>query len=101
MATVIVSEYTRIGGDEDGHLVQVTHEPPLAEQSVAYTTAASPASNFNTDTKIVCIIADAKAHLEFGASPTATATSKWIPADTTRCYAVIGGQTVSIYDGTT
>ena len=98
MANLYIAEYQDLARDGSGDNVPVPPSPPIVEQKIAYTTAAASAA-FNNKTKYIGVIADAKAHLEFGSAPTATADNGYIPADVMMFYGVTKGDKVSAYDG--
>ena len=86
-ATCKISEYTQLGQDVRGSEIPVAREPSHAAQSVTYTTSTA-SSAFNSRTRFIRVICDAKAHFDFGGAPTATATSP-------EYFAVISGQKVA------
>ncbi len=98
MANLYITEFQRLPKDAQGNVVPVARMAPVVEQKIAFTTAAASAA-FGTKTKFVRLIADAKAHIEFGGGPTATAANTYIPADVAEYFAVLTGQKVSAYDG--
>lgn len=99
MATLQIQEYSRLAKDSNGHRIQAGVEPAQASQSVTYTTTAASAA-FGEQTKLIRVIADADAHLSFGAAPTATVANMRITADTSEYFGVKPGQKVAAYDGT-
>jgi len=98
MATALVTEYKDLAEDSAGRVMQAGKEPAQTAQSVTYTTSTA-SSAFSGNTYLVRIIADADVHVSFGASPTATASSTRIPADTAEYFGVVPGQKVACYDG--
>lgn len=99
MAILYISEYSRLGGDADGHIVAVGFEPATEQTPVTFTTSTASAA-FGADTKFIRVQADAGCFIAFGAAPTATTSSKPLTADTPEYFGVIGGQKVAAYDGT-
>ena len=97
MATCEITEYSRLAGDKDGHLVQAGHEPSEAVQNVTYTTATA-ATALQADTHFVRIKSSAVAYLSFGGTATANSTS--VEAETPEYFGVKGGVIINIYDGT-
>lgn len=99
-ATCKILEFDRVRMDASGNIVpvadfsDVNNQP--TEQNVTYTTATS-SSAFQPNTRFIRIVCDAKAHFEFNG--TATASDSYFPADTPEYLGVAGGQTVSLYDG--
>lgn len=101
-ATCKISEYQELVTDASGRWVPVAQEPALV-QEVTYTTSTqSTAFSTSPRTRFVRIVCDAKAHYEFGESPTAAATDPYLPADTPEYFGIpIGGTwEVAFYDGT-
>lgn len=99
MATAVVRQYNRIGGDAGGHLVQIAEEPGTDLAAVTYTTSTQSAA-FAVGTEFISFICDAKAHYVVGDNPTATANNLWVPADTVKTVQVTPGQKIAFYDGT-
>jgi hypothetical protein len=98
MASLHITEYTRLSSVRPGGSAPVAEEPGT-DQIVSYTTSTQSTA-FAADTRFVRLIADAKAHIVFGANPTATANSKYITADTPEYFGVNPGDEVAAYDGT-
>ena len=100
-ATCKISEYENLIVDNSGRWVPVAQEPAIAVQEVTYTTSTQSAA-FNDRTRFVRIVCDAKAHFEFGASPTAAATDPYLSSDTPEYFGVTRGSSleVAFYDGT-
>ncbi len=97
-ATCKISEYQNLIKDGNGNEVPVAATPAVANQEVTYT--SSTASNaFNTSTRFIRIICDAKAHFVFGAAPSAAATDAYLASDTREYFGVINGDKVAFYDG--
>lgn len=101
-ATCKISEYSRLVVDANNREVPVALEPAIAVQNITYTTSTQSAA-FNSDTRFVRIVCDAKAHFEFGGNPTAAATDPYLAADTAEYFGLAGGSSleVAFYDGTT
>lgn len=95
MATAYISEYLSVGIDAKGSQAQCAQEPSITTQTVTYTTATS-SSAFNSQTSLIRITCDAKAHLSFGTAPTATTSHLQIQADTPEYFSVRPGDKVSI-----
>ena len=99
MATLLITEFDEVAYVSARQtVVPVGIVPPIAEQSVTYTTSAQSAA-FNASTRFIRVIADADAHLSFGTNPTATASTQLIPANTEIWRMVAAGHKVSVYDG--
>lgn len=99
MATLLIQEYARLAPDVNSHRIQAGEEPAETSQSVTYTTSTQSAA-FGASTKLIRVIADADVHLAFGTSPTATAASMRVTADTAEYFGVVPGHKVAAYDGT-
>lgn len=98
MATLHIAEFTAMPKDANGSVLQIGKMPPLTTQVVTYTTTTQ-SSAFNAETRFIRVIASAAAHLVFGSNPTATNTAPWVPASTVEFFAVVPGQKVAAYDG--
>lgn len=98
MASLYISEYKGVAKGTKGIGAQAAQEPSLATQKVSFTTAAQSAA-FNRETTFVRLIASANVWLAFGANPTATVASAFLPANTVEYFGVVAGQKVSAYDG--
>lgn len=96
MATLQITEYDKLAVDSGGHSVPVGLEKSLAVQNVTYSTATS-SSALNERTRIVRLIADVDAHVNFGG--TATVSSTRLEANVAEYFGVHGGETISVYDG--
>lgn len=99
MATLWITEYSEIPLIVNGLPAPLALEPPVAEQTVTYTT--STASNaFNSKTKYVRLYASADCHILFGTAPTATAAKQKIAGGQEYWRAVNAASTkVAAYDG--
>lgn len=100
-ATCKISEYDTLATDSAGREIPVAKEPSIAVQTVTYTTSTASAV-FNSATRYVRIVCDAKAHFNFtSGSANATANSPYLAADTPEYFGVRGpGFRVEFYDGT-
>lgn len=99
MATANVAEY---GGmvQTHGGATPIIKEPPLANQSVTYTTSTQSAA-FGTNTKIIRICCDALAFYHVGADPTASvAAGRRLPTGVVEYVGVNPGDKIAFYDGT-
>jgi len=91
MATVYITEYARQGRDASGFQMVVADEPPVANQTVAITAGSVQSSAFNALTRFVRVSTDAVCSIEFGDNPTATTSTRRMPANTTEYFAVPQG----------
>lgn len=92
MATVYVTEYARQARDAAGFTMVVADEPPLANQTVAISASSVQSSAFNASTRFIRVSTDAVCSIEIGANPTASATTRRMPANTTEYFGVPQGQ---------
>ena len=66
MSTIYISEYSRIGGDEDGKLMQVAFDDGnTTHQKATFTGTAGASAAFAATTRFVRIVVDAEAWLAF------------------------------------
>lgn len=96
MATVYITEFARQGRDASGFPMVVADEPAIANQTVAITAGSVQSSAFNALTKFVRVSTDAICSIEFGANPTASATTRRMPANTTEYFSVPLGASYKI-----
>lgn len=103
MATLWITEYEHfglpIGGSAGAMKAQLALEPATADHALSFTTAAQ-SSAFNAATRFVRLYASADCHVAFGSNPTATAAKQKLAAGVEYWRAVVAGQKVSAYDGT-
>jgi hypothetical protein len=100
-ATCKVSEYRVLAEDSNGDEIQVALEPRVTSQTVTYTTSAQ-SSAFNSATRFIRVVCDAKAHFRITTAGTnATADDPFIAADSPEYFGVQPGQALIIdfYDG--
>lgn len=88
MATLYITEYSRQGRDASGFQMVVADEPPAANQTVAIGGTSAQSSAFNANTKFVRIHTDTTCSIEFGTNPTASATTRRLPANSTEYFSV-------------
>ncbi len=100
MATCKISEYANLSQDASGKPVPVAAEPAIATQTVTYTTSTASAA-FNAQTRVIRIVADAKAHFVVAATPTADADDPYVAADASEYFGVARNQSlkIALYDG--
>jgi len=97
MSTMYITEYSRICGDEDGHIIQAGHnDGNQTDQQITFTTTAGTSAAFADTTRFIRVSCDGAGYLEFGSAPTAvTATGTPVAADTPEFFGVVPGQKVS------
>lgn len=102
MATLEITEFTRLAGDTDGRVIQAGMcDASVTEQTPVSFGASTQSAVFGSSTRIVRVKADAAAYLQFGSNPTATTSSIGIEADTPEYFGVKPGDKVAVYDGIT
>lgn len=69
--------------------------PPLAEQTVTFTTSTQ-SNAFNTATRLVRVQSDADCHVAVGADPTATTSGVPMTAGQAEYFAVTGGHKIAV-----
>ena len=88
MATVYITEYARQARDASGYQMVIADEPSVTNQTVAVTGASAQSATFNPLTRFLRVHTDAICSIEFGTNPTATTTSRRMPANTTEYFGV-------------
>lgn len=94
-AKLYVSEYKELG-NASGHVAQVALDPPLAEQVVDYSGGVASSNAFKGSTQYVRIICDTQCSVQFGTAPTATTSTKLVPALTPEYFGVSPGNKISV-----
>lgn len=96
MAVVFITEYARQGRDAGGRSMVVAEEPPVANQTVAITAGSVQSTALNALTAFVRVSTDAICSIEFGTNPTASATTRRLPANTTEYFSVPQGSAFKV-----
>ncbi|MDE1830240.1 MAG: hypothetical protein KGI25_07955 [Thaumarchaeota archaeon] len=96
MAVLYITEFVGMGGDRNAHMIPVTQQPPIAEQTVSIGASSLQSSAFNNSTGIVRLHTDAICSVEFGTNPTATATKARMAANQTEYFTVPQGQSYMV-----
>lgn len=99
MAKVYITEHP-LPNFHMGSPMPVLPSPPLASQTVAIGGSSTQSAAFNAEAKIVCVHTDAICSIEFGASPTATANSRRLAANSTEFFQIVPGQKVAVITNT-
>jgi len=101
MATLYITEYSRVGSGDFGGGIQAGVEPPLADQTVTIGASPADSSNFNAETRLIMVHTDVLCHIDIGESPTASTSKRRLPADTTVFYCIPSGVTfkLSVIEG--
>lgn len=94
MANLYIQEYSKIGFENNKRVLPFAQEPAITSQKLTFTTTT--ASNaFASETKFIRVLADADAHINFGAAPTSTVANMLIKSGIAEYFGVIPGQRVS------
>ena len=68
----------------------------MADQKVTVGASSAASSAFNALTRLLILTSDVACQFSFAASPTASATTGYLPADTPRSFGVVGGEKVAV-----
>ena len=90
MAVLYITEFKWMG-QAPNSVPSMALQAPLAEQTVAIGGGSVASSAFNAGTRFVRLHTDAICSIEFGAAPTATATTARMAANQTEYYSVPEG----------
>lgn len=71
-------------------------EPRLASQTVSITASSLQSSGFNVYTRMIRVHVDATCSIEIGESPTATASSLRMVANSTEYFGVVPGHKLAV-----
>jgi hypothetical protein len=94
MAKVYITEFTAID-------LNVSREPPLAEQTVAIGGGSVQCSNaFHAMTRAIRVHTDAICSVAISRDPTATANTRRMAANTTEYFGAEGGQKIAVITNT-
>lgn len=96
MAVLYITEYLRVGSGDNSGGIQAGLEPPLADQTVNISGASTQSSALNNETRVVMVHTDLLCHVQIGENPTATTSTRRLPADTTVFYSIPPGVTFKI-----
>lgn len=94
-AKLYISEYNLIG-NASGHIAQIANEPVIADQVVDYSGGVASSTAFKGSTQYVRILCDTQCSVQFGTTPTATTSTKLIPALTPEYFGVSPGFKISV-----
>lgn len=107
MATLYITEFQALGqaglptnGYGPNGPTQAAQQPPTAEQTVAIGGVSVASAAFNAATTLVRLHTDAICSIEFGAAPTATATTARMAAGQTEYFGVLPGMKVAVITNT-
>lgn len=93
MSNLSIAEYRTLGRDRSGHPLPAGEEENVTIQNLTFTTSSVQSSAFNSETKLVRIVADADSRVLFGTNPTAIASggsaSIFLPAGSVEYFGVL------------
>lgn len=99
-SNLFITEYSDLGwvGINSNQLIHApSAQSLLAEQNLAISASNAPSVAFNAKTKFIEIVGDVDCAIAFGTSaPTADPTKHYIPAKSTRYYAVMPGSFIAV-----
>lgn len=95
MATLYIEEYQSLHRDAQGAVSPIPGEV-LAKQKVTVGGSSQSSSAVQTQTRYICLTTDTACQFEVGSSPTASATSRYLPANVPRFLPVRGGQVIAV-----
>jgi hypothetical protein len=90
-----ISEYAAVGAAQ-GTVAQVAAEPVLANQLLDFSGGVTSSAAFNAATSYIRVVCDTQCAVLFGTAPTATTSSKMLPALLPEYFAVPKGQSYKI-----
>ena len=96
MAVLFITEYARQGRDAAGYGLVAAEEPPVANQTVAIGATSAQSNALDAKTHFIRVSTDAICSIEIGTNPTASATTRRLPADTTEYFAVPAGKSYKV-----
>lgn len=96
MPTLFITEFARQSRDAAGFLMVVAEEPAVANQTVAIGAGSTQSNAFNSLTRFVRISTDAICSIAFGENPTATTSTRRMPANTTEYFGVPAGSAFKV-----
>ena len=95
MGILYVTEFQELPTITLGHSGAMAMQPPMAEQTVSYTTTTQSAA-FNANTRYVRLHTDSICSIEFGTNPSATTSTARMVAGQTEYYAVPKGASYKV-----
>lgn len=97
MATLYIEEYVDLPRGGDGLAV-----PSVgilsAKQTAAIGAASTQSAAVGGGVRFIMLTADVACQIEMGSNPTATAASRYLPADTPRPYHIFGGHKIAVIE---
>jgi len=95
MATLDITEYTRLAADASGNTVMAGQEPGTVQQ-VAISASNAQSSPLADSTRYVRLHTDTACRIAFGATPTASATTQRMAANSTEFFGVTPGTRIAV-----
>lgn len=96
MATLYISEFNEIGGSGD-EFHQIAKVPAVVQQTpVTITTSSAQSAAFAGSTRFVRVVSDTACWVLFGANPTATTSSMYLPAGSIEYFSVTAAHKVAV-----
>jgi hypothetical protein len=86
--SLFITEFTDEGMDAKGRIMPCAKQLPVAQQVVAIGGASTQSSTLNASTTLVRLHAALDCCVQFGANPTATATTMRLAANQTEYFCV-------------
>lgn len=96
MSTLWITELDSVPRGRAGEPIPVGHLPPVAEQTVTFTTTAAESSAFNSRTSVVRVHSDAACSIAVGSDPTATASNLPMASGAPEYFGVSPGDKLSV-----
>ncbi len=95
MAIATISEFLYLAKDHGGHAVMAPQMPPIAVQTVTFTTTVASGA-LNVATKYVMISVTADCHYTTAAAPSATASHAYLAAGSIVILGIDGSVTGAV-----
>lgn len=92
---LFISEYVSVGAPA-GIVAQIAQEPVVADQTVDFSGGVTSSAAFNSKTNYIRVVCDSQCSVSFGTAPTATTSSKMLPALIPEYFAVPKGASYKI-----
>lgn len=96
MASLWVTEYKRVGSGDFGGGIQAGLEPATTTQKVTISGTSAQSSAFDQETRLIMVHTDTACHVEISDNPTASTSTRRLPADSTVFYAIPNAVTYKI-----
>lgn len=97
MATLWITELDVLPRGRAGESIPVGHWPPIAEQTVSFTTATQ-SSAFSARARFIRVQASAACCIAIGSNPTATTSSAPLAADSAEYLGINPGDKLSVVE---